>query len=419
MTKSLNETVDQRGSAIAGAVEFDPYSYAIHEDPYPTYRRLRAEAPLYRNERLEFWALSRHADVLAAFKEPLLFSNAQGVSLERSSAEQASAVASFLAMDPPRHDQMRALVSRGFTPRRVADLEPRIRALAAAYIDRVIARGRCDVIEDFAARLPMDVVSELLGVPAADRDALRAWADTVLHREEGRADVPPAAFAATGRLLAYFRELVAERRAKPEEDLVSALLAAQIEGERLADAEIVAFLFLMIIAGNETTTKLIGNALYWLWRNPRERDRVRRDAALIPSWVEETLRYDSSTQMLARTVTRDVELHGGTLCAGDRLLLLVGAANRDERVFADPDVFDIRRDASQHIAFGKGTHFCLGASLARLETRVALEEIMTRLPDFTIEVAGAVRVHSPNVRGFSSLPISFPPAEVRQPRDAW
>ena len=390
-------------------VVFNPYSYDIHENPFPTYQQLRTHAPVYRNEALGFWALSRYDDVLAAFKDPLTFSNAQGVSLERSSMGDASAVASFLAMDPPRHDQMRALVSRAFTPRRVADLEPQIRALATHHIDGFIGQGRCDIVQDFAAKLPMDVISELLGVPPADRDALRHWADAVVHREEGRADIPATALQASGQLLAYFRELVAQRRQHPGTDLPSALLDAEIDGSRLEDREVVAFLFLMIIAGNETTAKLIGNALFWLWKHPHERQRVRREPSLIPNWIEETLRYDSSTQMLARTVTHDVTLHGQQLQHGDRLLLLVGSANRDELVFANADVFDIRRDTSQHLAFGKGTHFCLGASLARLETRVALEAVHARLPDFEIDDTKLVRVHSPNVRGFASMPITFTP----------
>lgn len=388
-------------------IEFNPYAYEIHEDPFPTYRLLRERAPLYRNDALGFWALSRYEDVLAAFKDALTFSNAQGVALERSSQAEASAVASFLAMDPPRHDQMRALVARGFTPRRVAELEPHIRALTAAYVDAFIAAGRCDIIQDFAARLPMDVVSELLGVPPDDRDRLRGWADAVVHREAGNPDIPPAALHASLELLAYFRELVAQRRRQPGTDLPSALLDAELDGARLEDRDVMAFLFLMIIAGNETTTKLIGNALFWLWRNREQRAALRREPTLIPNWIEETLRYDSSTQMLARTVTRDVELHGQRLRAGDRLLLLVGSANRDERMFANPDGFDIRRDASQHIAFGKGTHFCMGAALARLEARVALEAIQARLADYEIDTSKLVRVHSPNVRGFASMPISF------------
>jgi cytochrome P450 len=391
------------------AIDFSPYSYDIHEDPFPTYRQLRERAPVYRNEALGFWALSRYADVLAAFKDPLTFSNAQGVSLERSSEGDPSALASFLAMDPPRHDQMRALVSRGFTPRRVADLEPRILALTEHHIDRFIAAGRCDIIQDFAARLPMDVVSELLGVPPEDRDNLRHWADTVLHRDEGSAEIPAVARQATGQLLTYFRELVAQRKQRRDADLASALLDADIDGARLEDRDVIAFLFLMIIAGNETTTKLIGNALFWLWKNPHERERVRRDPRLVQNWIEETLRYDSSTQMLARTVTRDLELHGQRLRAGDRLLLLVGSANRDEDVFTNADVFDIGRDTSQHLAFGKGTHFCMGASLARLEARVALAAIQARLPDFELDATQLVRVHSANVRGFASMPITFTP----------
>ena len=389
------------------AIEFNPYSYELHEDPYPSYRALRDHAPVYRNDALGFWALSRHADVVAAFKDTAAFSNAEGVALERSSQAQASATASFLAMDPPRHDQMRALVSRGFTPRRVADLEPRVRELTAAYVDGFAAAGRCDLIQDLAAKLPMAVVSELLGIREADRDRLRLLADTVVHREDGNPAIPPAAMQASQQMMLYFRDLVAERAAAPGEDLVSALLASELDGVRLAVPEVLAFLFLMVIAGNETTTKLIGNAVYWLWRHPGERDRVRRDPALIANWIEETLRFDGSTQMLARAVVRDVELHGQRLRAGDRLLLLVGAANRDERVFTDPDRFDILRDTSQHVAFGKGTHFCLGASLARLETRAALEALQTRLPDFEIDPAGLVRVHSPNVRGFASMPMRF------------
>jgi cytochrome P450 len=302
---------------------------------------------------------------------------------------------------------MRALVSRGFTPRRVADLEPRIRALAARYVDGFVGAGRCDAIQDFAARLPMDVVGELLGIPPPDRDRLRRAADAVVHREEGRGEIPASALAATGELVAYFRDLIDARKRAPGSDLASALLAADLDGDRLADTDVLAFLFLMIIAGNETTTKLIGNALYWLWRHPRERERVRRDPSRVASWIEETLRYDGSTQMLARAVTRDVELHGQRLRTGDRLLLLVGAANRDERMFAEPDAFDILRDTSQHLAFGKGTHFCLGASLARLEARAALDEVQARLPDFEIDPAGLVRVHSPNVRGFARMPITF------------
>jgi cytochrome P450 len=369
---------------------------------------LRAEAPVYRNERLGFWALSRHADVLAAFRDTARFSNRNGVSLDpAASTPEAQATMSFLAMDPPRHTRMRALVSRGFTPRRIAELEPRIREIARRHIDRFIDAGRCDFIADFAGKLPMDVISEMLGVPEADRDQLRQWADAVVHRDEGATDVPPAALEAAANIFAYFRDLIAARRTHPCTDLTGAILAAEIDGDRLSDYEVLGFLFLMIIAGNETTTKLLGNALYWLWRNPDQRDLVRADPGLIPRWVEETLRYDGSTQALARTVTTDLVLHGQTLRADERVVLLIGSANRDERVFADPDRFDIQRDTSAMLSFGHGTHFCLGAALARLEGRIALEEVHARLREYEIDVCGIVRVHSVNVRGFAALPIEF------------
>jgi cytochrome P450 len=401
-------------------LELDPYAWEFHEDPYPTYRRLRDEAPLYRNERLGFWALSRHDDVHAGFKDTAHLSNADGVSLDRAVEGAAADRASFLAMDPPRHDEMRGLVARGFTPKRVADLEPHIRAIATAHIDRFIERGACDFIREFAGPLPMDVVSELLGVPAEDRDRLRALAETLLHRADGVAGIPPAAADAARSITAYFRDLVVARRGQPGSDLASALLAAELDGARLSERDVIAFLFLMIIAGNETTTKLLGNALYWLWRNPVARDAVRADPALVPGWVEETLRYDSSTQMLARTVRGGVTFHGRTLPDGDRVLLLIGAANRDERAFPDPDRFDVGRDASAHLAFGRGTHFCMGAALARLEARVALEEVQRRFADFEIEPSGLVRVHSINVRGYAAMPIRFTPCTITRsiPRSA-
>ncbi len=390
--------------------EYDPYAYGLHEDPYPVYAELRAHAPVYRNERLNFWALSRHADVLAAFLDTEHFSNRNGVSLDPAAwTPAAQATMSFLAMDAPRHTRMRALVSRGFTPRRVADLEPRIRELARRHISRFIDAGRCDFIRDFAGKLPMDVISEMLGVPEADRDRLRAWSDAVVHRDDGVTDVPPAALEAAAGILAYFSELVAERRLRPRDDLTGALLAADIDGDRLSDYEVLGFLFLMIIAGNETTTKLLGNALYWLWRNPEQRRLVQADPRLIPRWVEETLRYDGSTQALARTVTTDIELHGQRLRADDRVVLLIGSANRDERVFSDPDRFDILRDTNDMLSFGHGAHFCLGAALARLEGRIALEEVQARFPDYDIDTRGIVRIHSVNVRGFAALPIEFTP----------
>lgn len=389
-----------------GAPHFDPYAYDFHEDPYPVYARLRAEAPAYRNEELGFWALSRHADVLAGFRDAQVFSSRHGVSLDLDAFhENAHATMSFLALDPPRHDRLRSLVSRGFTPRRVAELEPKVRAMAARFADECVERRECDFIRDFAGKLPMDVISEMLGVPEADRATLRTWADLVVHREDGVKGLPATAAQSALRMLNYFAEMIADRKANPRDDLTGALLSAEIDGDRLSDREIIGFLFLMVIAGNETTTKLLGNALYWLWRNPSERDRLRADPTLVSRWVEETLRYDNSTQALARLVAQDVELHGQKLREGDRVVLLVGSGNRDERAFSDPDRYDLLRDTSASLAFGQGVHFCLGASLARLEGRVALEEVWKRMADYEIDPAGLVRVHSVNVRGFSALPI--------------
>ncbi len=391
-------------------IHFDPFDYEFHEDPYPTYRRLREEAPVYWNEELGFWAFSRHADVLAGFKDWEHFTNTGGISLEVGElSADSTAVLSILAMDPPRHDRIRALVSKGFTPRRVAELEPSVRARAVRYLERAREAGRMDFVADFAGKIPMDVVSEMLGVPESDRDELRGWSDTILHREEGVRGVPPEGVAASGRLLRYFVDVVAARRRRPGDDLASALCAAELDGEKLSDKDIIAFLYLMIIAGNETTTKLLANAVYWLQRHRAVRKEVTEDPTLTPSWVEETLRFDNSTQLMARSVANDFVYQSHAMRRGQKVLLLIGSANRDEQVFESPDVFDVHRDTSQHLSFGRGTHFCLGAALARLEAKVSLEEVLRRIPDYEIDEARLVRVHSTNVRGFASVPMSFGP----------
>jgi cytochrome P450 len=387
---------------------FDPYAYAFHEDPYPTYARLRDEAPVYHNPEMGFWALSRHGDVMDGFRDSERFSSSHGVSLDAAaSGPDAHRTMSFLALDPPRHGRMRGLVSRGFTPRRVVELEPSIRALAVRYLDEAVERGSFDFIGDFAGRLPMDVISELIGVPEADRAEVRRLSDLLVHREEGVTDVPPSGIEAAFSLVAYYADMLAERRRARTDDLTSALLDAEIDGDRLSDDEIMGFLFLMVVAGNETTTKLLGNAWYWAWRNPDQAAIPVADPGRITDWVEETLRYDTSSQILARITTRPVELHGTTVPAGERVVLLPGSANRDERVFEQPDVYDLDRnrgDDRQIASFGFGRHFCMGASLARLEARVALEELMARVRAWDIDESGIVRVHSVNVRGFAALP---------------
>lgn len=390
---------------------YDPYDYDLHDDPYPLYRRLRDEAPVYRNDERGFWALSRHADVVDAFRDSARFSSAHGVSLDpAASGPGAHRTMSFLAMDEPMHGRMRALVSRGFTPRRVAEMEPHIRDLTRRYLDRILDERQVDFIGDLAGRLPMDVISELIGVPSADRDEVRRLSDLLVHREEGTHDVPPAGIAAALELVAYYSEMLAERRRRRTADLTSALLDAELDGDRLSDDEIMGFLFLMVVAGNETTTKLLGNAWWWAWRHPDQRAKPFGEPSRIPAWVEETLRYDTSTQLLARTATAEVTLHGTTIPAGDRVVLLVGSANRDERAFPEPDRYDLdRTDLAQLVSFGFGRHFCLGASLARLEARVCLEELVARVRDYDIDPGGAVRVHSVNVHGFAALPTTVVP----------
>ncbi|MFG2086504.1 MULTISPECIES: cytochrome P450 [unclassified Spirillospora] len=390
----------------AAQVFYSPFDYAVHEDPYPFYTRLRDEAPLYRNDELGFWALSRHADVSAAFRDHATYSNANGVSLEPSAwGPQAHRTMSFLALDPPRHTRMRALVSKGFTPRRVKEMEDDIRALARRHLEPALDKREFDFVSDFAGLLPMDVISEMMGVPEADRVEVRRLADLVVHREEGLNDVPQAGMEAALTLVGYYQDMVAERRRSPSDDLTSALLDAEIDGDRLDDREIIAFLFLMVVAGNETTTKLLANALYWGALNPGQAAKPLGDPARVDDWVEETLRYDTSSQMLARTVTRDVELHGRRVPEGDRLLLLVGSANRDPRVFEEADAYDLDRDTSQLVSFGGGRHFCLGANLARLEARIALGELVRHVSSYEVDHAGAERVHSVNVRGFAALPV--------------
>lgn len=397
----------------AAALVYSPYLYEIHEDPYPTYARLRAEAAVYRNDAGDFWALSRHADVVDAFRDSRRFSSAHGVSLDpAASGPNAHRTMSFLAMDPPMHGRMRGLVSRGFTPRRVSELEPRIRQLTRQHLAGALAKGTFDFMGDLAAKLPMDVISELIGVPVADRDEVRRLSDLLVHREEGMDDVPPAGVEAAFTLISYYSDMLAQRRVRPTDDLTSALLAAEVDGDRLTDDEIMGFLFLMVVAGNETTTKLLGNAWYWAWCNPDERAKPFLDAGCVPAWVEETLRFDTSTQMLARVTTEDVTVHNTVIPAEARVVLVVGSANRDERVFANADRYDLDRpdaERQQIASFGFGRHYCLGASLARLEARVCLEELVSHVATYDIDPAGIRRVHSVNVRGFATLPTTVTP----------
>ena len=384
---------------------YSPYDYAIHEDPYPTYARLRAEAPVFYNDRLDFFAYSRHDDVLAAFRDVDHYSNAYGVSLDPAAfGPDAHRAMSFLAMDPPRHTRLRSIVGKSFTPRRVAAMEDHIRRLARAHLEPALERGSFDFIGDFAGRLPMDVISELVGVPPSDRAEVRRLADLLVHREEGMDDIPQAGLEAALTLAGYYAEMVAERRRREHDDLTWSLLQQSVGGVGLSDDEIISFLFLLVVAGNETTTKLLGNAWYWGWRHPDQLATPMADRARVADWVEETLRYDTSTQMLLRVTRAPVRVQGVEIDAGRRVLLLLGSANRDAAVFDDPDRYDLDRDTKDLISFGGGRHFCMGAALARLEARVALSEVLDKVVGYHIDEAGLVRVHSINVRGFAAVP---------------
>jgi len=384
---------------------YSPYDYAMHEDPYPTYARLRAEAPVFYNEQLDFFAYSRHADVLSAFRDVDRYSNAYGVSLDPAAfGPDAHRAMSFLAMDPPRHTRMRSIVGKSFTPRRVAAMEGDIRRLARAHLEPAIERGSFDFIGDFAGRLPMDVISELVGVPPSDRAEVRRLADLLVHREEGMDDIPQAGLDAALALAGYYAQMVAERRRREHDDLTWSLLQQEVDGQGLTDDEVISFLFLLVVAGNETTTKLLGNAWYWGWRHPDQLARPMAERARVADWVEETLRFDTSTQMLLRVTRVPVRVQDVDIDAGRRVLLLLGSANRDDAVFTEPDTYDLDRDTKDLISFGGGRHFCMGAALARLEARVALSELLDRVKDYDIDEPGLVRVHSINVRGLASVP---------------
>lgn len=387
---------------------FDPYDYDFHEDPYPYYKRLRDEAPIYHNEELKFWALSRHSDVLQGFRNSVTLSNKHGVSLDPISRnDEAHRVMSFLALDDPGHLRLRTLVSKGFTPRRIRELEGRVTEIAHQHLDTALQSTTFDFVDEFAGKLPMDVISELMGVPEEDRVRIRALADGVMHREDGVADVPESAIAASGELLVYYADMVKQRRKNRSDDLTSALVEAEIDGDRLTDDEIMAFLFLMVVAGNETTTKLLANAAYWGYKNSDQLAPVFDNHDLVVPWVEETLRYDASSQILARLVTEDLTFYDTTVPAGDVLVLLIGSANRDERVFENPDDYRIDREIGPKlVSFGSGAHFCLGAHLARMEARVALTELFKRIRGRNWSGRGRRWPHPPRIRGFAHLPIT-------------
>jgi cytochrome P450 len=397
-------------------VRYDPFSYEVQEDPYPVYAWMREHAPAYHNPERNFWAFSRYADVLSALRDPVTFTNRNGISLEPSLwGPQAYKNVFFLALDPPDHGTLRGLVSKDFTPRGVTVREDRIRELTRQRLEPLLEHDYFDFAADYAAAIPNDVVCEMLGIPCSDWDLIRADTDLLTKRENSSDDRSAATLAAAFRLATYYVHLVADIRRHPGDNLTSILTQAEVNGGKLSDAEIVAFLFLLVSGGNESTGKLIGNAWYHGWRLPE----VQRAGlgGRFDDWTAETLRYDSSSQMTSRTLTTDTEIHGAFIPAGSRVVLLPASANRDDRVFADPDRFDIDRDTRKMISFGAGPHHCLGMSLAKLEIRIALAEIAAEVCEYEIDIAGAKRVHSAHQRGFSSLPCRVVRRPKRSPAD--
>ncbi len=390
-------------------LHYNPYSFAVHDDPYVTYRRLREEAPAYWNDELQFWALSRFEDVLNAFRDFGTYSSANGIALEHRGAEESGGK-QMIMLDPPDHTVLRRLVSRVFTGRRVAGMEDEIRRIVDDYLDTVIESGECDLVADLTAPFPMDVISAILGIAENDREHLREAADKVLIRNDGEPTIPDAAYEGMLELLAYFADDLPRRRADGRTGLITDLLTLDVDGRGLSEEELLGFCVLFVIAGHETTTKMVANTVELLSRHPEQKSSVVANPGLIPGLVEEVLRFHNSTQYMHRTLTRDVEIHGNTMGAGDSVLLLIGAANHDDREFGpSAEEFDIYRRPERHLGFGYGPHFCLGAALARLEGKVALEQIHSRIGDYEVDHDAKVRFHSSNVTGWTSLPITFAP----------
>jgi len=393
-------------STLPADFVYDPYAWAVHDDPYPYYKMLRDHAPVYRNEQNGFWFLSRYDDVAAAFRDFATFSNSEGVALE-SDANMHLGYPMILTMDPPRHTKGRKVVQGMLTPVSIAKLEASIRAKAIKLLEPHLAEGRIDMLADFAAYLPMAVIARMIKVPESDEDMVRVWTDLLVSRADGNTKISREGVEAYFNLAQYMDDLLKHYWEDDQDDsLISAVIRAT-KSNLLTNDEAIGFMMLLGVAGNETTTKLIGNMTYRLWQHPDQRQLLLDDPKLIGSAIEETLRFDGSTQMLGRKVMKEVTLHGVTIPEGARLGLLTIAASRDERKFKNPDVYDITRDARGHLGFGFGIHACVGAALARLETRVAFEELLPRLGKYEIDINSAKRMHSPNVRGFTHLPTTF------------
>lgn len=388
---------------------WDPFDVEIDRDPYGTWRRLRDEAPLYRNERHNFWALSRYEDVKAAHGDTETFLSRHGTVLEIMGPDMSD-MNSIIFMDPPDHDSLRQLVSRAFTPRRVGELEDRVRQVCRDYLDPQVGGAGFDYLQGFGAQLPSTIISMLLGVPVSEREAVLRLIDTVFHIEPGVGMVNDVSLNAQVALHEYVSEQLADRRRRPRDDMFTALVEAELTDEdgssrRLTDRESADFAVLLVSAGTETVARLLGWAAVVLADNPGERALLVQDRTLIPNAVEELLRYEAPSPVQGRWTSKPFELYGTRVPAESKVLLLTGSAGRDGRKYPDPDRFDVRRKLDGHVSFGFGIHFCLGAALARLEGRVALEETLRRFPEWHVDHDRAVRLHTSTVRGYKSVPI--------------
>jgi cytochrome P450 len=397
---------------MSSPVEFDPFGDEYFNDPSEVYRRLRDEAPVYFSEKYGFYALSRFADVLAAHRDWETYSSAHGIDLSTLSkdSELIQSFKSIIMMDPPEHDRLRALVSRVFTPKAVTALEPMIREVICSFLDPLEDATEFDAVADFSARFPVEIIARLLGMPEADRQPFRERLDISLHREHGQLDLSDENMAAIVETGAYFYELAVEKRKNPGDDMMSRLTQVTVDrGDGvetgLDDIEITGFAGLLGGAGAETVTKLVGNAAVLFARNPDQWQKVHDDPEKIPRAVEEILRILPPSQYQGRFSHADREFDGVTLPAGFPVLLITGAATRDPRAFENPDHFDVERVPGISIGFGHGVHSCLGAALARMESRIAIEELARRWRHFDIDDAGLRRVHMSNVAGYSHVPI--------------
>lgn len=395
-----------------GPVEFDPYSDDFFDSPYETYRRMRDEAPVYYSEKYDFYALTRYDDVAPALKDFETHSSSKGITLDMVKAPDVQAPPGYIIMmDPPGHERMRKLVNRVFTPRAVTALEPMVRQTIDSIVKRLDPVS-FDAVADFSALFPVEIITTMLGVPPEDRQQLRLWLDIGLERETGSMGPSREGLDAIMKTFGYYFELIQQRRAQPQDDMISRLIEAEIdergESRRLDDIEIAAFANLLGGAGAETVTKLVGNAVVVFADNPDQWRKLHDDRSKIPAAVEELLRYEGPTQYQVRTTTREVALHGVTIPAGSAVLLINGSATRDERIFPDPDTFDVDRDRkfAFNLSFGYGIHSCLGAALARMEGRIALDALLDLIPAYEIDRAGLRRVNMTNVCGWSNIPVS-------------